>query len=161
MAATTFSPAVACATLLVARKAKMTVPITTTPTPELGRVTEPETGEESRDVPEPEVGDNDRRRNDRPLADVAKDERQHGGQGCGSDDGPRQRCGCVDRQDLVEICGIEVQDRVRGEQAGASEVASGTRPWTIPQKHHRVLGPRHRGRESQDNRPSFAGGFRA
>ena len=43
----------------------------------------------------------------RTDANVAKDERQHCGQGRGSEDGPRQRGGRVDRQNLVEICGIE------------------------------------------------------
>ena len=67
-------------------------------------------------MPEPEVRDHDRRRDDRPPTDVAEDQPQEGGQSRGSDDGARYRRGRVDGKNQGEVRGIEEQDRVRGEQ---------------------------------------------
>ena len=83
-------------------------------------------------MPEPEVRDHDRRRNDRPFADVAEDERQRSGQDGGSDDGPRQRRGRINWENLVEVRGVEEQDRVRSEQERVQRGSPQERTWDDP-----------------------------
>ena len=86
------------------------------PCSELCRVSDAATGQKTCHVPEPEIRDHDRRRDDRSLAPVAEEERQDSRHDRRGRDGTSQRCDRIDGEDPVQVRRIEEQDGVRREQ---------------------------------------------